>query len=69
MFIVVNVREFPAWEPGEAAQLDEENHAYVSETPVSRWRDVAAASVTAATERPGLRDLEAWDAFGQSAGL
>lgn len=69
MFVVMSVRDFPAWEPGEAEELDLGNVEYECSTPVSRWRDVAAVFVAAVTERPGPWDLDAWHAFGLRAGL
>lgn len=59
MFIVLSVNEFPAWEPGEAAELDRQNRAYRHWwTRIVGWGDVAAASVAAVTERSGSWQYE-----------
>ncbi len=65
----MDVSAFPAWEQGEAAELDRENRAYRSWTPRSRWRDIAAVSAEAVKDRPSPWDLEEWDTFGRGAGL
>ncbi|WP_149205092.1 hypothetical protein [Actinotalea subterranea] len=69
MFVVMSVSDFPAWEPGEAVELDEQNRGYRSRTPRARWCEVAAVSVAAVADRPGPWTFEQWDAFGRNAGL